>query len=612
MENNALKTVSKTDDALRVANYIVLFGGRDLEGIGSNRVNPDGTKGEYFHPDVDLKSAYTDNGQLYVDWEHGLDVLDQDEVLGFVDWKTARKDERGWFVERVLNRHSKYVQWLEELIEAGIIGNSTEAVSKGVVKAEDGAIMAFPLRRDTLTVTPMEPRMKTENIMRALKALHVELANTPETEAGMTDKGEGGNVIEQSVNPLEVTMEEKDLKALFDEQKTALVDAVKEEARTAAKEAVDEAVKALPEVQKGVSIQVTHDEGDTPFKSIGDNLIAVAKYTKGINHPRLDGLKALDQKFINDMKATGMNEGVPAQGGFLLEPTLVAEFLRPIHEAGAFSRFVRKMPIGTNSNYGWINGVDETSRAAGSRWGGVLGYWMAEAATKTASKPAFRRINWELKKIAVLQYATDELLEDAALLSSIISQSASEELDFMVNDAIYNGTGAAQPLGIMNSPCRIAISRNTLTSVLHADIVAMWTRLLPRSKANAVWFINPDVHGQLDQLTFTAGTTGILSPYVNYDNDGVMRIYGRPVVETEFNQTLGTEGDIALLDLNEYLFWERGPIEAASSIHVNFINDETVFRFVFRCDGMGSYSSAITPYQGTNTQSPFVTLLATT
>ena len=30
-----------------------------------------------------------------------------------VDWKTARKDDKGWFVERVLSRRNQYVQWLE-------------------------------------------------------------------------------------------------------------------------------------------------------------------------------------------------------------------------------------------------------------------------------------------------------------------------------------------------------------------------------------------------------------------------------------------------------------------------------------------------------------------
>jgi len=43
MQSNALKAISETPDELRVANYLVLFGGRDLEGIASDYVNDDGS-----------------------------------------------------------------------------------------------------------------------------------------------------------------------------------------------------------------------------------------------------------------------------------------------------------------------------------------------------------------------------------------------------------------------------------------------------------------------------------------------------------------------------------------------------------------------------------------
>lgn len=168
---NALKAVGKTETELRVANYMVLFGGRDLEGVLSPRRNADGSAGEYFTKSTAFDSQYTDVDLLAVDWEHGVGELGKDEVLGRVDWKSARVDDRGLFVERVLNRRNRYVKYLEELIEAGLIGNSSEAVSEGVEKAADGHILRWPLRRDTLTVSPMEPRMMSENAIVAIKAL---------------------------------------------------------------------------------------------------------------------------------------------------------------------------------------------------------------------------------------------------------------------------------------------------------------------------------------------------------------------------------------------------------------------------------------------------------
>ena len=178
VDGNALKTISSTDTELRVGNYLVLFGGRDLEGIASPRKNRDGSTGEYFTKATEFDSAYTDIGFLYVDWEHGQAPYDEpqkDDVLGYVDWKSARIDERGVFVERVLNRRNRYVQFLSELIDAGLIGNSSEAVSGDVEKTDDGAIKRWPLRRDTLTVSPMDSRMITGNQLAAVKALSAKL-----------------------------------------------------------------------------------------------------------------------------------------------------------------------------------------------------------------------------------------------------------------------------------------------------------------------------------------------------------------------------------------------------------------------------------------------------
>jgi HK97 family phage major capsid protein len=85
-------------------------------------------------------------------------------------------------------------------------------------------------------------------------------------------------------------------------------------------------------------------------------------------------------------------------------------------------------------------------------------------------------------------------------------------------------------------------------------------------------------------------------------------ILGRPLIPIEQASTLGTVGDLVLADLSQYVIIEKDGLQAASSMHVRFIYDEMTFKFTMRVNGQPKLKSAITPANGTNTQSPFVAL----
>lgn len=383
---------------------------------------------------------------------------------------------------------------------------------------------------------------------------------------------------------------------------------IKVDVAAIAKQAAEEAVKAYraqleaePPAQKAagqIEGRVTHDEADTPFPDLAAQFRAVKGYAKslGSNYPpRLKALKAI----------AGASETVSADGGFLLDPTLTGEIIKPMHEEGPFSSRARKLPVSANSNYGWINGVDETSRATGSRWGGIRGYRVGEGVTITASKPKFRRINWELQKYALLIYGTDELLMDAAQFSSVVQQGAREELSFMLNDDILNGLGAGGPLGILASPALYSVPKEggqLAATVSYRNLSDMWMGLDTRSKRSPVtaWFINAEVTPFLDEMYINAGTGGIPPRFISETPNGTYTIKGRPVIETEFNAAVGTLGDIVLSDMSEYLVWQKGDVQFASSIHVEFLTDQEIFRMIVRVDGKPTMNSTITPYKATS------------
>lgn len=337
------------------------------------------------------------------------------------------------------------------------------------------------------------------------------------------------------------------------------------------------------------------------FRSLGDFLQAVVGYyaAGGQVDPRLT--RAI----------TGAGEAVPQDGGFLVQTDFAAELLQKTYTTGQVVSRARRIPISGNANGLKINAVSESSRASGSRWGGILAYWKGEGDTKTASQPKFRQMELSLKKLIGLCYATDELLQDASALESVIRQSFTDEFAFQLDDALINGSGAGMPLGILNSGCRVNVSRDTASSVLSEDIINMWARLYAPSRPNSAWFINQDVEPQLYQMSLAVGTAGGQLTYMppgGLSNAPYATLMGRPVVPIEQCQTLGTAGDVILADFSEYLMIEKGGIQSASSIHVRFVNDETCFRFVLRIDGQPTWNTTLTPYKGSNTLSPFIVL----
>jgi HK97 family phage major capsid protein len=92
--------------------------------------------------------------------------------------------------------------------------------------------------------------------------------------------------------------------------------------------------------------------------------------------PRLHRVNADVMKVLAG--ATGANESVGSEGGFFLEPTLLPGIIEPVYADDPILSRVTRIPIGTNSNSTAYNVVDETSRANGSRWGGIAVAFVGE------------------------------------------------------------------------------------------------------------------------------------------------------------------------------------------------------------------------------------------
>jgi HK97 family phage major capsid protein len=339
--------------------------------------------------------------------------------------------------------------------------------------------------------------------------------------------------------------------------------------------------------------------GEQRFASFGEQMLAV--YRAAAPDGRIDPR-------LTTRAASGLSESVPSDGGFLVQQDFVTDLLKRTYETGVLASRVSKIPLSTNANGLKINGVDETSRANGARWGGIQTYWENEADQLIASKPKFRVMDLSLKKLTGLCYATDELLQDAAALESVLRQGFAEEFGFKIDDAILTGTGTGQPLGILNSDALVKVSKeNGQTELIRVEnLFNMWSRLWGRSRTNAVWYINQEIEPLL--FTMKIGDVPVYIPAGGLSEAPYATLFGRPVVPLEQCSAAGEVGDIILADMSQYLLIDKGGINAASSIHVRFLYDENVYRFIYRIDGQPIWNKPLQPYKGSASVSPFVAL----
>ena len=118
-------------------------------------------------------------------------------------------------------------------------------------------------------------------------------------------------------------------------------------------------------------------------------------------------------------------------------------------------------------------------------------------------------------------------------------------------------------------------------------------------------------------MTIPVGTSGIpvWMPANLAQGRPLSTLMGMGVEVVEQCQTLGTKGDIYLADWSQFIAITKGGMQSASSIHVQFTTDETVFRFVLRVGGQPVWQSALTPFKDATSSkklSPFLTLAART
>lgn len=361
---------------------------------------------------------------------------------------------------------------------------------------------------------------------------------------------------------------------------------------------------------RGSGIPAEAKKNEEVFATFGEQLRAIAKV--GNPGTDVDTRQKLTNMLeeVNKRSITGANTQVDTEGGFLITPAISAQIEKRAFEVGKLVSQVKKLPMPPGANRLITRALKDDDRATGKRLGGIRGYWVNEGDTATPTKPAFRTIEINLKKILAFFYATDEELEDAPLLESIALPGFSDEIAFMMDDVILRGDGAMQPLGIYNSDSLVTITKEAgqaTNTIVYQNVLKMYAQL---AGENGVWYANKNTLPQLAQMSLAVGNAGapVWMPAGGASGKPYNTLMGLPLQFIEQAETVGTVGDLNLLDLSQYAIADKGGLRSDSSMHVRFLYGENVFRVQYRVGGQPLWDKAVSPYKGAGKFSPFIVL----
>jgi len=421
-----------------------------------------------------------------------------------------------------------------------------------------------------------------------------------------------------AANPTQQLLDSiKGLGERIGKQETAIEGLLKAVAAPASKAGLSPQEFLAKMTQGGTPFVIGHDgvalpvvqRGQPRTSGIGKYLLAMAKMAR-------PGVVDMDvetaAKLLVDGKFTkaALAEGSGVTGGYTVPPDFSAKLMMAALEDAIMQPRAYIQPM--TSLTAQLPYLDQTTaQAAGTTafLGGILASWASEAQLRNETEPTFRMFELKAHELSFYCVASNTLLADSAIaLDALLTQLFTGAASWYPDYAFLQGDGVGKPLGILNAPASIAISRANANKVQLADLATMMGRLLKQSWKSAFWVMHQTVLPQLIQLADAGGGLVWVDRNSGAANGLPMTVLGLPVLFTEKVPALGTKGDCMLVDASMYVVGDRQDTQIEVSPHVKFLNNQMVWRVVKRLDGQPWLSGPITLANAVTTVSPFIIL----
>lgn len=381
----------------------------------------------------------------------------------------------------------------------------------------------------------------------------------------------------------------------------------------------------LADIQK-LGAELAKSQGQTQgarggWNSLGHQLYHIAqagniKY-RGALHPALKSFNDPDEaayeskhggtQWEHGKEHKDLAESAGSTGGFLVVDEQRTDLLAvpaPVDNIRARAQVV---PMRSRT-LKWPT-LNQRGTTAGSPhfFGGIEAKWTEEAGEKSITDPAFDEITLTAWKLVCYTRTSDELLADSAVaLASFFSgpMGFAGAIKWEEEYTFLRGTGAGQPMGVINAPGTITVPRQQQLFLNVADITAM---VEASYGDNLVWHISRSQMSNLLQLNGPAANPYYI--FIPNGRDGVpATLMGYPIIWSDKLPRRFTAGDIVLANWQYYLIGDRQMTTIDSTNVERFRYDQTSWRAVHRVDGQPQLRSPLTYDDGLTQVSPFVIL----
>ncbi len=333
------------------------------------------------------------------------------------------------------------------------------------------------------------------------------------------------------------------------------------------------------------------------FKNLAEYSKAIMGFTRHTHtDPRITKMLEWDSK-APSAYASGL---VGQDGGFAIPPQMREQIWTIFN---SYTAILPRTDVNPTQGDSIELAADQTTP-----WGssGVQAYWVAEGNAATASKPNIQPRVIRLSDLIALIPATNQILADAPRLNDLISTKAALALRYLSDKSIFRGSGAGQPLGILNSPSFIQVAKDNGQdggTVSATNIFKCYASMDPEMLEGAEWWVQNSVLPQLYGLTIgnVAAFLPVGGGISTLERTPVGQMLGKPVYVTQHASAVGTPGDVIFANWKGYASVKKADadeIKAETSIHLYFDLNMTAFRFVVRLGGEPYLSKAIVSDNG--------------